>query len=177
MLFSCSNIKEYDLFVKRINSSTPQPISTQADDSTIYFTDDFWNYLVTRFESGSVELIAISSLPYPKSFVADTSFHFGVIDSTNRTKLLRYFPRDLSKTEHANYIEEQTMRMPKDDPDFEAAISKPEWQKAPPAIEKEYRRFYDLIGDKRNDYILFIKNPAYKRLITHLRAPRPTERL
>src|SRR5688572_10109692 len=79
LLVSCSEKRRQDIFVKRINSFTAIPLSAQKDDATIYFTDEFWNYLITHFESGPVELFRLSPLPYPKSLVTDSSIKFCII--------------------------------------------------------------------------------------------------
>jgi hypothetical protein len=163
-----------DLFFQPTSPKGGTPISTAPTDSSHFFTEKFWNYLITHFESGSVELFYLSQIPYPKSLVSDTAYMFSIISNGNREKLLRYFPKDLSEVESKNYIEEQTIRIPKDEPDIKGTVTKPVWKPASANIEKEYQHFYQLLFNKKHDQVLIMKKSFYNAVLERLRTPRLT---
>jgi hypothetical protein len=169
---SCSERKNTDLLLQPVSPDGRAHISTRPTDSSHFFSEKFWNYLTAHFESGSVELFFVCQMPYPLSLISDTAYCFSIVSNDNREKLLRYFPKDLSEPENKNYIEEQTLRIPEEDPDFKADVTKPAWESTPADIQNEYQRFYQLLVDKKHDQILVMKKSFYRAVLAGLRAPR-----
>lgn len=166
---SCSEKKKNLVFFQPVNAGKTTQISAVPSDSSHFFSDDFWNYIVSHFESGSLELFYLGQLPYPTSLMADSTYCFSIVSWDNRDKLLQYFPKDLSEKESLNYTEGQTLRPPEGKSGIVITTRKSNWKPAPAAIEKEYLQFYKLLADKKQDQALVMKKSYQKTVLIRLR--------
>ena len=163
VLTSCGTRRQEDIFIIPVDrQSNASTIDFDTIKNKIVFSSEFWDYFTSAFPYATIGLFQQAKVKSGLQ-LSDTSYACNLISHNNRLSLLNRLPKDLSKKESNSYFKGGGFFVIPTDSNQKVNQGQTQeeeetkWLKASGQVEKEYLRFYQLLKNMDNDYLIIAK--------------------